>query len=245
MSQNIVLQNLGIAIAIRNHNPAILTQEFLKYSDIVPEDWELAREPIAGNQGSQVVYRNGVTLTAQQEILSFVEIIGAKTINDIQASNIAHKYVKALPNLEYQALGIDVRGYITASQLSEGVSAQSYLNSLLAPAPWREIGQQPVKASVQLVFSLAQGQFSLGINEGVLYVSEEETVPIVLFNGNFSYRMSGNKKEERLESLHQLIDNWQRDINTYQEIINTKFLGSQVVLQDAPDTSGDKILIPS
>lgn len=244
MNKSVVVQNLGIAIASKNQNPSILTYDFLKYSDIIPSDWQIAREPIVGNQGSQVVFQNGITLTAQPEILSFVEIIGTKTINEIQAANIAHNYVKALPSLDYQAVGIDIRGYITTPQLGEQeISAQSYVRTLLAPAPWQEIGNEPVKASIQLVFNLAQGKFSLGINEGLLYLSEQETIPIVLFNGNFSDQISGNKKEERLESLHQLIDNWQADIATYQDIINNKFLASQFVLQDAPEISESEILI--
>lgn len=35
-----------VAIAARNHAPTLLTSEFLKYSGIVPPDWELARPPI-------------------------------------------------------------------------------------------------------------------------------------------------------------------------------------------------------
>ena len=105
------------------------------------------------------------------------------------------------------------------------------------------MGTEPVKASVQLAFTLENKTLSLNINEGTLYVSEEETVPIILFNGNFSYQAQGNTKEERLESIHQLLDNWQSDLDTYQEIINTKFFTSEVVLQDAPETSGNEVLV--
>lgn len=246
MDRTLTLQNLAIAIATKNHNPSILTFDFLKYSDIVPSDWELARQPVASNQGSQIVFRNGINLTAQPDILSFVEVVGTKDISELQVPAIAHNYVKALPSVEYQAVGIDIRGYITANQLGEEAGVENYIKTLLAPSPWQEVGNAPVKAAIQLVFTLDRGQLSLSINEGKLYITEEETVPIILFYGNFSYSVAGNTKETRLQSIHQLIDNWQEDLKVYLDIINTKFLQSQTILRDAPESElvTPELLIP-
>ncbi|MBD2252346.1 hypothetical protein [Nostoc parmelioides] len=239
MQKLLTLQNLGIAIAVKNYNCSILTYDFLKYGNIVPLDWELAREPVVSNQGSQVIFRNGVSITAQQGMLSFLEVIGSKDIAEIQIPAIAHRYIQALPNSDYQGLGIDLRGYITETQADTEGNIQKYLQSLLAPAPWQEVGNDPVQVSLQLGFTLEQGQLNLNINEGKLYITEEETVPIVLFSGNFSYGITGNNKEEQLQSLHQLIDNWQPALETYQDIINTKFLQSRIVVQDAPQSETD------
>lgn len=239
MQKSLILQNLGIAIAVKNYNCSILTYDFLKYGDIVPLDWELAREPIVSSQGSQVIFRNGVSITAQQGILSFLEVIGSKDIAEIQIPAIAHRYIQALPNSDYQALGIDLRGYITETQADTEGDIQKYLQSLLAPAPWQEVGNAPVQVSLQLGFTLEPGQLNLSINEGKLYITEEETVPIVLFSGNFSYSVTGNHKEEQLQSLHQLIDKWQPALETYKDIIDSKFLQSGVIVQDAPELGKD------
>ncbi|MBD2519450.1 hypothetical protein H6G93_31720 [Nostoc sp. FACHB-973] len=236
MNKTLVLQNIGIAIAVKNHNSNLLNYDFLKYSNIVPDNWELARQPIMGTQGSQVVFRNGISLTAQQNILSFVEAVTSKEVYEIQVAEIAHNYVRALPNLEYQAVGIDLRGYITANHLNQEASVESYMRSLLAPAPWQEVGIAPVKSVIQLAFTLEAGQLNLNINEGKLYLTEEETVSIILFEGNFSYGVKGNSKEERLHSLHTLLDNWQTDTELYQNIINSKFLSSGQIINDAPQT---------
>ncbi|MBD2365109.1 hypothetical protein H6G36_28800 [Anabaena minutissima FACHB-250] len=239
MQKSLILQNLGIAIAVKNYNCSILTYDFLKYGDIVPLDWELAKEPIVSNQGSQVIFQNGVSITAQQGILSFSEVIGSKDIAEIQIPAIAHRYIQALPNSDYQALGIDLRGYITETQADTAGDIQKYLQSLLAPAPWQEVGNKPVQVSLKLGFTLEQGQLNLSINEGKLYITQEETVPIVLFSGNFSYSVTGNNKEEQLQSLHQLVDKWQPALETYQDIINTKFLQSKILVQDAPQLGKD------
>lgn len=239
MQKSLILQNLGIAIAVENYNCSILTYDFLKYGDIVPLDWELAREPIMSNQGSQVIFQNGVSITAQQGILSFSEVISSKDIAEIQTPAIAHRYIQALPNSDYQALGIDLRGYITENQADTEGGIQKYLQSLLAPAPWQEVGNKPVQVSLKLGFTLDQGQLNLSINEGKLYITEEETVPIVLFSGNFSYSIIGNNKEEKLQSLHQLVDKWQPALETYTDIINTKFMQSKIIVQDVPQLGKD------
>ncbi|MBH8576303.1 hypothetical protein I8752_25595 [Nostocaceae cyanobacterium CENA369] len=47
--------------------------------------------------------------------------------------------------MEYKAVGIDIRGYITANQLSGEAGVQKFMNTLLASAPWQEVGNAPVK----------------------------------------------------------------------------------------------------
>ena len=61
---DLVFQDLSIIIATKNHNPGILTHDFLKYSDIIPTDWELAQQPIVSEQVSQVIFNNAVSLIA-------------------------------------------------------------------------------------------------------------------------------------------------------------------------------------
>ncbi|MEM9544135.1 MAG: hypothetical protein AAGA60_32200 [Cyanobacteria bacterium P01_E01_bin.42] len=45
MSPNLAIQELAIAVAAPDSNPILLTPTFLKGSGIVPQDWELARQP--------------------------------------------------------------------------------------------------------------------------------------------------------------------------------------------------------
>ncbi|MBX9255594.1 hypothetical protein H1Q63_16925, partial [Desmonostoc muscorum CCALA 125] len=56
MSQSLNIQEIAIAIAAKQHNPTILTPDFLKYSGIVPSDWELSKPPIITDSAAQVVF---------------------------------------------------------------------------------------------------------------------------------------------------------------------------------------------
>ena len=43
---SLILQELGIVVAMQQPNPNLVTAEFLKLSGIIPLDWQLATEPI-------------------------------------------------------------------------------------------------------------------------------------------------------------------------------------------------------
>ena len=105
MNQTLITQEFGIIIAAKNHKPTILNVDFLKYSGIVPTDWELARQPIYTQSVSQVAFTNGVAIVAEPTRIMFIEAIENKAAKEISVPNIAKKYISALPNVEYEANG--------------------------------------------------------------------------------------------------------------------------------------------
>ncbi|NET70124.1 MAG: hypothetical protein F6K62_03525 [Sphaerospermopsis sp. SIO1G2] len=49
MNKNFEIQELAIAITAKNLKPTIITPDVLKSTGIIPQDWELAREPVFNN----------------------------------------------------------------------------------------------------------------------------------------------------------------------------------------------------
>ncbi|MEM6752891.1 MAG: hypothetical protein AAF630_07985 [Cyanobacteria bacterium P01_C01_bin.38] len=232
MNKTIQTQELAIAITAKNLNPNVINLDFLKYSNIISSEWELARQPVYTKTLTQIVFQNGIAIVAQPNRIVFAETIDAAYIEQLQISQIAAKYVDTLPNVEYQAVGINPKGFVT---FTESNAASNYLlKNLLASGEWREFGNAPPKAAIQLAYTLENSQFNLTINEGLLK-SEEESVPAVLFSGNFDYKIAGSKPEARLQDLHQIIQNWKINLETYKELINNKFLSNRI---------DDKNLIP-
>lgn len=39
------IQEIAITLAAKNLNPAMLSEDFLKFSGIVPNEWELSKQP--------------------------------------------------------------------------------------------------------------------------------------------------------------------------------------------------------
>jgi hypothetical protein len=220
------VQELVIVIAAKNNNPTILTADFLKYSGIIPSDWELARQPVLTNSAAQVIFTNGVSIVAEPNRVIFIEAIADKEASAIAIPQIARKYVETLPNAEYQAMGLNPRGYARFD--ADKDAAHNYLSqTLLTPGAWSDVGTSPAKATINYVYTLERGQFNLSVNEAGLRQSDDTTTPIVLFSGNFSYDIANEDKAERLKNLYQAIDTWQADLDTYRDIVDSKFLVNQ------------------
>lgn len=227
MNQTIQIQELAIAITAKNLNPNIVNLDFLKYSNIISSDWELARQPVYTKTLTQLVFQNGIAIVAQPNRIVFAEAIDAtKDIQELQVSQLASKYVEKLPNIEYQAVGINPKGF--ANFTDSNAASQYMLNNLLASGEWRQFGKAPIKAAIQLAYTLEDSQLNLTINEGLLRVSEENSIPVVLFAGNFNYNIPSDKPEERLQNLHQILHNCQSNLDSYKELVNDKFLSSQL-----------------
>ena len=222
MNKILQTQELAIAITAKNLNPSIINLDFLTYSSIISSELKLARQPIYTKNLTQLVFQSGIAIVAQPNRIVFAETIDTKDIQELQISKVAAKYIEKLPNVEYKAVGINPKGFVT---FTEPNGASNYLlNNLLASGEWREFGKTPVKAAIQLAYNLESSQFNLTINEGLLKVSEETSVPAVLFSGNFDYKISINEPEARLKDLHEILRNWKSNLEIYKQLINDKFL---------------------
>ncbi|BDA76513.1 hypothetical protein CAL7716_106790 (plasmid) [Calothrix sp. PCC 7716] len=236
MNKEVKVQEFGIIVAIEDNKPSVMNADFMKYSGIVPESWELARQPIFTQNLTQVVYTNGVSIIAEPNRVIFVESLEGKEVKDIIVAAIAERYVKMLPNAKYQGLGVNPRGYVGFEGAEEDAARKFISERLFAPGAWQEAGTEPVRSTVNLVYSYERAQHFLTINEAALRNPDESTTPIVLFSGSFSYEVSGSTSEEKLNNLLKAMGNWQTDLQEFSDLINHKFLGaSQETASIVPD----------
>lgn len=220
MNQALEIQELAIVITAKNYDPSLLNPGFLKYSGIVSSDWELAKKPVINNRGAQIIFNNGVYIAAQPNRLMFVEALNSK--EDVKAAEIpqlAHRYIEILRTIEYQAVGINFRGYATCSNTT--VEENNYLiDNFIQPGEWQNCGTKPVKAGLNLAFDYGEKQLSLSINEAGLKLPDSEQAPIVLFSGNFNYDLSSEELSQVLPKLNSVITNWQQDLEIYAEVVD-------------------------
>jgi hypothetical protein len=221
------IQEIAITIAAKNLNPTLLTEEFLKFSGIVPEDWELAKQPIVSPGGAQVSFQNGVSIVAQPRTISFIEGIGNKTKQELQIPEIAQQYVQKLPKAEFQNLTINPKSIIPLLESPD--SARKYITqTLLSPGSWQNLGNAPLQAGINLLYQLDNRQLSISINEANLQLPDGKTLSALLFAGSFNYGIEGATSQERLDRLQKAINNWQIDLETFQEIVSQRFLPQQI-----------------
>ncbi|WP_413171584.1 hypothetical protein [Anabaena azotica] len=223
MSQGLEIQELAIAIIAKNLNPTVINPDFLKYTGIIPADWELAKQPVYTNGVVQIFFTTGVGIIAQANNVTILEAIGAKPLEEIQISKITQQLVEKLSQVEYQRIGINPRGFITFNSEAE---AYQYINGrLLAPGSWQEFEGGKVNAALQLSYPLKRGILNLSINQANVQFPDKVAAAI-LFSGNFNYSLLGNTPIDRLQDLQHIVQNWQDSLNTFQRLLVEKFLPS-------------------
>ncbi|MBD2513902.1 hypothetical protein H6G93_02550 [Nostoc sp. FACHB-973] len=236
MNQSLNIQEIAIAIAAKQHNPTILTPDFLKYSGIVPSDWELAKPPIITDSAAQVVFQNSISITAQVNRIIFTEAIATKEFTEVEIPALAGKYVETLAQVDYQGVSINFRGHVFFEEQNN--TARNYIfGTLLNPGPWHEFGQAPVQAAMRFNYTLEGAQMSLDINQGGLQLPDQTVRPIVLFTATFNHPIVQEEQSQRLAALSEIIANWRTDIEAYKELVNTKFLNSPYQLNLVPNQS--------
>ena len=221
MNPTSAIQELSLIIAAANLNPTLLTPEFLQQSGIVPDDWQLARQPELSRQTSQVAYTNGVSLVARPNAIVFSQKLPAPNGEEPTIPNLARKYVQILQNARYQALSINPRTFYTFPD--EETTRRYIATHLLAPASWQNLGTAPLRAVLQLGFTLDDRPFNLSIAEVTLRAPEKPAKPALLFSGEFVCEIKDETASDRLQRLHQSIDRWQSDLDTYHQILQQHF----------------------
>lgn len=220
MSRNFLVQDLVISIVAPDLNPSLINPDVLKYSGVISADWELARPPVHTKKTAQVTFTNGVNIIGEPNRIMFAESIADKSTDSILVADIAQKYVRSLPNLEFKGVSIDARGYIALNAPER--TPESYVTEkLLAPGAWQSEGMQ---ASLNLVYTYDRAPLYLTITDALLKKGDETPTPIVMFSGKFNYTIDGETSDEKLLQLHQALATVQDDLTLYADLITNKFL---------------------
>jgi hypothetical protein len=222
MSSTFVTQEVSIVIAAQQ-SPSMLREDLLKYSGIIPANWQLVSQPVIGEQLSQLAFDNGCSIAAQPDRLMFLEAIGDKEPEQVAIGDIARKYVETMKAAAYQAVGVNFRSYVPYP--TDHDAADKYIcNQLLAPGDWQTYGKEHVRAALNLLYTLERGQLNLSINSATIQQPEQEPLPILLFSGNFNYDIKDVPSDKRIPTMAVLIDNWITDYDTFCELIQQKFV---------------------
>jgi hypothetical protein len=223
MSTSFVVLDLALVVALDNHSPTVMNLEFLRLSGIVPQDWELARPPVISQQGSQLIFANGVSMVGQADRVVFLApMLEGGELAD-QAALLAQKYVQALSQGDYQAVGVNLRGY--ASNTDPNWVGQYFSQTLLRPGAWQQIGTEPVRPNVSLNYALGDGlgQLNLNITPAQIQQADQPALDTIFFAANYNQALQGASSERFLQ-LQGVLATWQRQYQHFGEMVQTQFL---------------------
>jgi len=230
MNQALTIQELSIVIAVKIENPNILTEELLKFSGIIPADWELDGAPSYNNRIAQLIFKNGFSIALQPDRVMFMEAIASKSREEIVAGQIAENYIKTMKLADYRAVGINIRSFLEDS-INPDVVTDYISKQLLSIGQWQDHGNGSLAVSLGLGYQLEGRKLNLTINEASIKLPNQSPTMVVLFSGNYEYALSSTSITERSQELSQIVQNWQQDLTDYSDLIVNKFLSNQVTLK--------------
>jgi hypothetical protein len=232
VQHNLDIQDLSIVLTAENFNPTLLTPDFLKGSGVVPIDWVLAQPPILGRGKAQVSFSNGVSIVAQAGMVTFSQAMAADVdLDRVLVGELAQRFGRALPILDYRSVMVNPRCFVTFG--GDADAAHRYITErILAADDWQEVGDVPLQANINLVYSLKGVLLRLAISEVRVQLADEgEAIAAVLFAGSFHHELvvgdgsTGSPTgEERLGVLKSQIEKWRGDWGDYRDILVNKFL---------------------
>jgi hypothetical protein len=124
------VQELALVVAVKNHDPLVLNEAFLKQTGIVPDEWQLSQNPYVTSQASQLVFNNGVSIVAETERVVFAQALGDRELSSIEIGDVASKYSHILKKLDYEGVGLNFRSFFSFDSQEE-VQAYMVLPNLL------------------------------------------------------------------------------------------------------------------
>jgi hypothetical protein len=223
MNKALITQEVAIVIAVPSQNPSLLSEDFLKYSGIVPMDWQLARAPVYDERVAQLVFENGFSIALQADRVMFLEAIGEKKTEEATIAEVTCKYAEALKLANFQAFGLNFRSYISYG--SDSDAATDFVNNqVLTPRQWNKFTDKPVKATVNLNYELTNGKsLNLAINEASIQFPEKALESIVLFSANFNQDLKSEEADAKIQKIQALARSWQQDLQVLNDLINDSF----------------------
>ncbi|WP_024547116.1 hypothetical protein [Picosynechococcus sp. NKBG15041c] len=226
MPKKLQITKLSFVILARSHNPSLLNPDFLKVNNIIDQDWITLSPTFSTEQLSQVIFKNGISLTLQPDRLTINQDFEDDfDNNDVLLADIASKYLKTLPHINYVALGINATVFVPFDNEEK---VDDYItNTLLRPGDWKDYHDSTLEVSSNFIYSFDDYKINITLSKAIKIKDEkpdEETFGI-LFSGNIHRTIVLDMASaNRIMPLVERVDHWQDDVNKYLSIINNCLL---------------------
>jgi hypothetical protein len=105
---------LSVVIAGAENNPTLLNPDFLRFNNIVPEEWgwTLSAPPLSTPPFAQVMYDCGVAISVDPGKIQIIDSGLAPNVKNTRILDIAKAYVNVLRHVNYSATGLNFTAFI-------------------------------------------------------------------------------------------------------------------------------------
>ena len=190
------LHSVNVVVTAHVHNPSILSPDFLKTKQIVPEDW-VVKDTITTPPVSTVNFDNGVSWTIEEPKMTIAETCDSSFESKFQIHDLAIDYVAKLPHVLYRDLGLNCRVTLKRRAPERWVTQR-----FLKPGDWSKGSPKLLGLVPKLVLAADDALCMLTIQGGKTTV-DSAPEPAVIIDCNFHH-----KGPLTVDALQSAIQRW-------------------------------------
>ncbi len=213
------LTSISVVVTANNHNPSILTPEFLVSQGIVPPDWEVL-DSMTTPGFSAVNYKERLQWILDQGALRIIESCEGAFRDSYEVHELATRYIDRVRVVPYRSLGLncqicllieDSEQWITKRFLSTDVQSQNI----------RDLNLEP-----RFLFSASPiipgAIINLSVRSGEVASSDEEWNDAAIIDCNVHHQ-----GPLEADSLISAIDQWTTHQDSIRSALGVLFGGDQ------------------
>jgi len=199
-NMDIVIISTAVVVLADKFDPTILHPAFLKAQDIVPSAWKSSEPPICTPNVSRVKYDNGVVFLQDRKRLQVVQEVPPVDLSTSPVATIADKYIKALSDIRYEAVGVNVRSFVECER-----PETELVKRFLKPGSEELSSLKLVAFGVKFNYEVPHGVLRLSCDPGV-YKGLGDTVEKIgiVANGNYHTDISEPEGQSKVKGAISL-----------------------------------------
>ena len=213
------LASISVVVTANNHNPSILTPEFLASQGIVPPDWEVL-DSMTTPGFSAVNYKGRIQWILDQGVLRIIESYEGEFQDSYEVHDLATKYIDKVRVVPYRGLGLNCQIW---AQLEK---PERWLTERFLSTAIRSQNLTDLKLEPRFTFSASPtfpgAIINISINSGEVERSGEEWSDAVIIDCNVHHQ--GPLEADRLISA---IGQWAMHQDSIRSALGVLFGGDK------------------
>ena len=215
---DIKLIELSVVLVANSNNPSIINPDFLRYNKIVDDSYEVQDSPISTPAFSQVMFKNGITVTSAPDRVIFAHA-GTLNRDDIVSPGVTKRYLECVPHVPYRAIGINPKGFQSAPR-KEPIPV---VNMLRDKGSWASFEDVTPEVQLKAIYRYSERIISLDIARADITENGKKTSG-TLYQANIHRELTETNTEFRINRLSSVLDSWKNDLEDFYNLTN-KFCG--------------------
>lgn len=215
--QDLELVEFSVVLVALPGNPTIINPDFLKHSGIVDENLS-AREPVITTPVfSQVTFEDGSTVKADPDRMIFEQVGDPLARTNIRCPEMAKRFVKLFPTLQYKAVGINPKGF---RALPENSPVQERVSdALLDRGEWLSFKDTKPEIQLKAIYPFEKRRITMDLVEARRWDDRDGTTRKIVFQGNFHRDLQGATRPTEQNELLSILSSWEEDLSDFSTLM--------------------------